>query len=93
MVNQLLSTHKKSELRKALGITNNQIQLHCTTSQTKQSQVKTPLQPIGDFVEATPPSLNAGMAEMTLKGESKSLHLCLPASTLCEVLPMLGALL
>ena len=92
MVRQLLLTHKRAEICKALGVNSNQIKSHCATSSITKNQMPQPSQAIGDFVEATLPT-NVGMAELTLKGQSKSLHLSLPTSTLREVLPILGALL
>ena len=92
MVDQLLPMHKKTELCKILGISSHQIQLHCTARSVTENRVSAPPEIIGDFIEATPPP-SSGMAELTLKGESKSLHLCLSTSALSEILPMLGALL
>lgn len=93
MVGQLLSTHKRSELCKVLGISGHQILSHCTASLIAEEQVRVPSKALSDFVEATPPPQNVGMAELTLKGQSKILHLCLPTTALCEVLSMLGPLL
>jgi hypothetical protein len=93
MVNRLLPTHKKSELCKVLAISSHQIQSHCTTDQMIDDQALTPSQPVEGFIEATPPAVNATMAELTLKEGSRSLHLCVPTTVLGEVLPMLGALL
>lgn len=92
MVDQLLPTYKRAEICKALGISSHQIKSYCTATSTTKDQVLQPQKSIGNFVEAMP-ALNVGMAELTLRGESKSLHLCLPTSALHEVLPMLGALL
>lgn len=93
MVNDLLLRHKKSELCKTLGISNHQIQSHCATSQLTDNRTSTSSYPVDGFVEATPAASNVAIAELTLKGASKSLHLCLPTTSLSEVLPMLGALL
>ena len=94
MVEQLLLVHTKSEIRKALGITSGQIRSHCVVNlpignQAAQSAIRA----VNNFVEATPPPLNIGMAELTIKGDSKTLQLRLPATALSEVLPILGAFL
>ena len=93
MVNDLLPRHKKTELCKALGISNHQIQSHCATGQPTDDQTPTPSHPVDGFVEAMPPTVNVTMTELTLKGVSKSLHLSLPTAALGEVLPVLGSLL
>ncbi len=93
MVRQILPVHKKSEICKVLRISGNQIKQHCAATPISKVQELQPLQSIGnDFIEAIPAS-NAGMSELTLKGNSKSLHLYLPTTALREVLPMLGELL
>ena len=95
MVEQLLPTHKRAEICKALGISSHQIKSYCTASSATKDQVLQPPHAIGNFVEAMP-ALNigmTGMTELTLKGSSKSLHLSLPTSALHEVLPILGSLL
>lgn len=92
MVKELLLNHKKSEICRMLRISGHQIQSHCTTASPTQSQALQPPRVVNNFVEATP-SLTVGMAELTLKGDSKTLHLCLPTSALRDILPILGALL
>ncbi|MFO8066083.1 MAG: hypothetical protein R6U11_00740 [Bacteroidales bacterium] len=92
MVDLLLSTHKMSKVCKTLGIRYQQIRLHCKAVSLTKNQFLQP-KAMNEFIEAKPPALSVGMAELTLKGEFKSLHLCLPASALCEVLPILGSLL
>lgn len=91
MVEQLLLTYKRAEICKVLGISGNQIKSYCIASATKDQELQPP-QVLGSFIEATP-ALNIEMVELTLKGNSKSLHLSLPASALCDILPMLGKLL
>ena len=93
MVAELLPLHKKSELCKVLGISGHQIQSHCMVSSSSKDQPWQLPRVATDFVEATPPAVNVMMAELTLKGASKSLHICLPTTALGEVLPMLGPLL
>lgn len=93
MVEHLLPNYKRGEIYKALGISCRQIQTNCRLGSIAKNQIATPPEVFSDFVEATPPPLNVGLAELTLKGDSKSLHLCLPVTALGNVLPMLGALL
>ncbi len=93
MVNQLLPIHTKSEIRKVLGISSNQMRLNCAGNFIVGNQASQSARIINEFVEATPPSLNVGMAQLTIKGGSKTLQLCLPTTALNEVLPTLGALL
>lgn len=90
MTMQLLQKHKQSEICKTLGISGRQIKSHCIAKQPVKN--RNSAQNIDDFVEAALPK-NAGMAEINIKGSSKSLHLCLPVNALGEILPILGALL
>lgn len=91
MVEQLLLTYKRAEICKVLGISGHQIKAHC--AEASKSQDLQPVRPNGDsFVEAIQAPI-AAMSELTLKGNSKSLHLCLPTSALCDILPIVGRLL
>ena len=93
MVRQLLLTHKKTKICRVLRISSNQIKRHCiTTSIGKNEELRSPQADSRDFVEAIPTTTTA-MSELTLKGNSKSLHLCLPTSALREILPVLVELL
>lgn len=92
MVSQLLPSYKRSEICKALRISSNQIKTHCPAIDVNHELV--PMQSSSNnFVEATPAPTASSMSELTLKGKSKSLHLCLPTTALSEVLPVLGKLL
>ena len=90
-VSQLLLAHEKSEICKTLGVSTDQIKRHCAPTSV-DSAVKPPKTHNNDFVEAISASAPA-MSELTLKGKTKSLHISLPTSALCEVLSALGELL
>jgi hypothetical protein len=93
MVRFLLLAHKRSEICKVLCISGSQIKKHCAATSINKDQESQSLQSIGnDFVE-TIPAPSTGMSELILKGNSKSLHLCLPTTALREALSVLGALL
>ena len=93
MVRDLLLRHRKADICRILRIGSHQIKRHCVTPPSSRNKESQPTLPSSsDFVEAIPAS-NAGMSELTLKGNSKSLHLCFPTSTLCDILPIVGRLL
>lgn len=92
MVNQLLPSHKRSEICKVLRISSNQIKTHCLATDVDYG-LAAMQSSSNNFVEATPTPTTNSMSELTIKGKSKSLHLCLPTAALSEVLPMLGGLL
>ena len=93
MVEQLLSIHKISEICKILRISSKQIKAYCIAIPTNKNQELQSLQSNGDEFVETISTISTGMSELTIKGNSKSLHLCLPTSALREVLPVLGDLL
>jgi len=92
IVEQLLPTYKRAEICKVLGISGHQIKSYCKAISTTKEQVLQLAPAIGNFVEATP-AANVGIVELALKGDSKSLHLCMPTAALQEILPVLGKLL
>ena len=97
MVSQLLLTYKRPDICRVLGISSDQIKQHCIAMPANKNHESHPIHLANNnFVEAIP-ALIAGKsdetAELTIKGEAKSLHLCLPSSMLRDVLPILGKLL
>ena len=107
MVQHLLLTHQKSIVCKVLRLSGGQIKKHCNASinsiggaiSNNKKVIKKSLaqktSDDNDFVTAMPLPIagKSSTCELTLKGISKSLHLCLPISALRDILPMLGELL
>jgi len=97
MVAQLLVTYERAEICRALGITSSQIKQYCIALPANKNHELHSVHSVdNNFVEATPTLTarkNDEAAELTVKGETKSLHLYLPASMLKDVLPVLGKML
>ncbi len=89
LVTALPSTHKPWELRKALGINNEQLKRYCLSIADQK-----PISVVQNgFIEAVLPSTAPVDCTLTLQGSSRTLTLQFPIQQLAGVLPLLEAYL